>query len=286
MQDIPAEKTCRKNMQKKHAGPSGSHAGSADSAERRHESVDATNVGSSWGEERDGDSVGGATHQQCAQPSPDGADAQAAGYPVLYQTKDNACFAVGRSRPARNIVSLVGGGANENRDRGEKHKQDRKKAAKRYFEKNREKIKQRCKKYCEKNREKINQYWQKYREENREWFNQYKKRYRQKNRERLNQYAKRYRQKNPEIHKKISERYREKHRDEIRQKTQRWRQENPEKAKQVAQRQKEKQREEKNRKRCNQSYYEKNKEQLQTLDMFFKIQHATDRATSAGETRG
>jgi len=220
---------------------SGNHAGSADSAERRHESVDATNVGSSWGEERDGESVGGATHQQCAQPSPDGADAQAAGYPVLYQTKDNASLAVGRSRPARNIVSLGGGGANENRDRGEKHKQALKKAAKRYFE---------------------------------------------KNREMYNQYQKKYRQKNPEIRKKISETYRENHKDELRQRVQRWRQENPEKAKQLAQRQQEKKREEKNKKRCIQSYYEKNKEQLQTLDLFFKTQHATDRATSAGETRG
>ena len=71
------------------------------------------------------------------------------------------------------------------------------------------------------------------------------------------------------MHKKISERYREKHRDEERQRVQRWRQENPEKAKQIAQRQQEKKREEKNKKRCIQSYYEKNKEQLQTLDLFF-----------------
>ena len=107
----------------------GSHAESADSAERRHESVDAANVGSSWGEERDSASVGGATHQQCAQPSPDGADAQVAGYPVKAQTKDNASFAVGRSRPARNIISLVGGGGpSEHRGRGE------------YYEKNREKL--------------------------------------------------------------------------------------------------------------------------------------------------
>jgi hypothetical protein len=114
----------------------GSHAESADSAERRHESVDAANVGSSWGEERDSASVGGATHQQCAQPSPDGADAQVAGYPVKAQTKDNASFAVGRSRPARNIISLVGGGGpSEHRGRGE------------YYEKNREKRLQYGKEY-------------------------------------------------------------------------------------------------------------------------------------------
>ena len=95
----------------------GRNAEGASTAERRHRprhaSLDAASVGSSWEEERDGESAGGATETspwQRAPPPQDGADAQGAATRVKAQTKRNAYIAAGRSRPARGIITSAGKG--------------------------------------------------------------------------------------------------------------------------------------------------------------------------------
>ena len=103
----------------------GRNAEGASTAERRHRprhaSLDAANVGSSWEEERDGESAGGATETspwQRAPPPQDGADAQGAATRVKAQTKRNAYIAAGRSRPARGIIITAGNGGNYNPSKG------------------------------------------------------------------------------------------------------------------------------------------------------------------------
>ena len=70
-------------------------------------------------------------------------------------------------------------------------------------------------------------------------------------------------------------------REKCRQRAHRWRQENQEKAKQIAERYWKKKREERKQKAGLKRHREN-----ETLDKYFKISQATDRATNAGGTRG
>ena len=111
---------------------------------------DAASAGSPWEEERDGESAGGATEIQRAQPPQNRANAQVAATRVKPETKSNAFTAAGRLRPARGTTTSDGGNEGHERRicggglaRGGDHelkKARQREMPKRWYEKNKERI--------------------------------------------------------------------------------------------------------------------------------------------------